>query len=184
MKFLEIPLEGAFIIELEPIEDARGLFARSFCKREFVAHGIPFEVAQCNISTNRKRGTLRGMHYQAAPHEEAKVVSCNRGAVYDVAVDMRRGSPTYLKWFGIELTEDNCKMLFIPKGFAHGFQTLEDMSTVHYLMSEFYHPESARGLRWDDPGIGILWPVADPIVSDKDAALPLFKPERCGESRI
>ena len=168
MKFIETPLKGAYIIELEPIEDERGFFARSFCKEEFKRHGIEFEVAQCNISYNKKKGTLRGMHYQAPPHEEGKLVSCIKGAICDVIIDLRPDSPTYCKWFAVELTAKNYKMLYVPKGFAHGFQTLEDNTVVFYQMSEFYHPECARGVRWNDPAFGIEWPISNPIMSEKD----------------
>ena len=155
MKFIETPLAGLYVVEIEPLNDDRGFFARSFCARDFQAHGLEQTVAQCNISFNEKAGTLRGLHFQASPHEEAKLVRCTQGAIYDVAVDIRPNSRTYLKWFAAELTSENRRMMFIPQGFAHGFQTLVDKSEVFYLMSEFYHPESARGLRWDDPMLGI-----------------------------
>jgi dTDP-4-dehydrorhamnose 3,5-epimerase len=174
LKFIETPLPGLRVIEIEPLIDDRGFFARSFCVRDFQAHGLEETVAQCNISFNEKAGTLRGLHFQALPHEEAKLVRCTCGAVYDVAVDMRPNSSMYLKWFAAELTSENRRMMFIPRGFAHGFQTLVDGSEVFYLMSEFYHPESARGLRWDDPTLGITWPIADRIISDKDRTYPLI----------
>jgi dTDP-4-dehydrorhamnose 3,5-epimerase len=131
-------------------------------------------VAQCNISFNEKAGTLRGVHYQTAPHEETKLVRCTRGVIYDVVVDIRRDSLTYLKWYAVELSAENRRMLFIPRGFAHGFQTLVDHSEVSYMMSEFYHPESARGLRWDDPALAIKWPLANPIISERDCAYALL----------
>ena len=174
MKFIETPLAGLYVVEIEPLNDDRGFFARSFCARDFQAHGLEPTVAQCNISFNEKAGTLRGLHFQASPHEEAKLVRCTQGAIYDVAVDIRPNSRTYLKWYAAELTSENRRMMFIPHGFAHGFQTLVDKSEVFYLMSEFYHPESARGLRWDDPTLRITWPIANPIISDKDRTYPLI----------
>jgi dTDP-4-dehydrorhamnose 3,5-epimerase len=174
LKFIETSLAGLYVVEIEPLKDDRGFFARSFCARDFQAHGLDPAVAQCNISFNDRVGTLRGLHFQAPPHEEAKIVRCTRGAIYDVAVDIRPNSPTYLKWYASELTSENRRMLFIPRGFGHGFQTLEDKTEVFYLMSEFYHPESARGMRWDDPELGINWPIASPIISEKDRAYPLL----------
>lgn len=174
MKFIATPLAGLYIVEIEPIVDERGFFARSFCVREFQALGLEAAVAQCNISFNEKRGTLRGLHFQAPPNDEAKLVRCSRGAIYDVAVDIRPDSRTYLKWYAAELTPDNRRMLFIPHGFAHGFQTLVDGTEAFYLMSEFYHPQSARGLRWDDPAFAITWPIENPIISDKDRSYPLL----------
>ena len=175
MIFRETKLKGAFIIEPERLEDERGLFARTFCKEEFKAHGLNSRVVQCNISFNKKKGTLRGMHYQVAPHEEAKLVRCTRGAIYDVIVDLRPDSPTFKQWVAVELTADNHRMLYIPEGFAHGFQTLEDNTEVFYQMSESYHPESARGIRWDDPMFGIKWPnVRHRIVSEIDQSYADF----------
>lgn len=161
-------------MELETLSDERGFFARSFCVREFEALGLEATVAQCNISYNERAGTLRGLHLQVPPHEEAKLIRCTRGTIYDVAVDLRRDSPSYRRWYAAELSADNRRMLYVPRGFAHGFQTLEDHSEVFYLMCEFYHPESARGLRWDDPALAIDWPLANPIVSDKDREHPLL----------
>lgn len=172
MKITETPLGGAFTVKPDLIEDDRGFFARSFCQHEFQAAGLDPIVAQCNISFNRKRGTLRGMHYQIRPYEEAKLVRCTRGAIFDVIVDIREGSSTRFNWFGVELNAENHLALYIPAGFAHGFQTLADDSEVLYQMSEFYHAESARGLRWDDPRVGISWPVADPVMSPRDSAYP------------
>ena len=174
MKFIETKLEGAYLIEPERFEDKRGFFARIFCREEFEAHGLNPNVAQCNISFNKKKGTLRGMHYQIKPHEEAKSVRCTRGAIYDVIIDLRQDSPTYCQWTSVELTADNYKMLYIPEGFAHGFQTLEDNTVVFYQMSEFYYPESARGLRWNDPVFGIEWPMNKLIISDKDKSYKDF----------
>lgn len=169
MIFTETPLKGAYIIELERIEDERGFFARSWCVREFEEHGLNPNLVQCNVSFNKKKGTLRGMHYRVAPHEEAKLVSCIRGAIYDVIIDLRSDSNTYCQWFTVELSAENYKMLYVPEGFAHGFQTLEDNTVVSYQMSEFYHSEYARGLRWDDPVFGIEWPeIGRRVISEKD----------------
>ena len=175
MIFKETKLKGAYIIELEPLEDERGFFARSFCQKEFEEHGLNFRIVQCNLSYNRKKGTLRGMHYQVAPYEEAKLVSCIRGAMYDVIVDLRASSPTYCQWFAVELTAENYKMLYIPVGFAHGFQTLADNTTVFYQMSGFYHPECAGDVRWDDPAFGIEWPIKHLVISSKDQSYKNFQ---------
>lgn len=169
MIFRETKLKGAYVIELELLEDERGFFARSFCQKEFEEHGLNSHIAQCNISYNKKEGTLRGMHYQEAPYEEAKLVSCIRGMIYDVIIDLRPDSSTYCQWVAVELNAENYKMLYVPEGFAHGFQTLEDSTEVFYRMSEFYHPECAQGVRWDDPKFNIEWPkVEDRIISSKD----------------
>ncbi len=174
MKFVEAPLKGAFVIELEPIEDERGFFARTFCRREFEEHGLNPNLAQCSISFNRKRGTLRGMHYQVPPHAECKLVRCTRGAIYDVIVDLRRGSPTFARWFGVELSAENRRAIYIPEGFAHGLQTLADASEVLYEISEFYHAESARGVRFDDPAFAIRWPLPAAMVSPRDRGFALL----------
>jgi dTDP-4-dehydrorhamnose 3,5-epimerase len=176
MLSIETRIQGAFIIEPERLEDERGFFSRTFCQREFEGMGLNPKVAQCNISFNREKGTLRGMHYQAAPHEEAKLVRCTKGAIYDVIIDLRPGSITFKKWLAFDLTEQNRSMLYIPEGFAHGFQTLEDNSEVFYQISEFYHPEYARGFRWNDPAFGIEWRIDDPIISAKDLQHPDFNP--------
>ncbi len=168
------PLAGAYAVELERLEDERGFFARSFCRDEFRSRGLASVVAQCNVSWNRQRGTLRGLHFQAAPHEEAKLVRCTRGAIWDVIVDLREGSPTRLRWHALELTAENRTALYVPEGLAHGFQTLSDDAEVLYQMSVPYHAELARGVRWDDPRIGIRWPLADPILSARDRAYPLL----------
>jgi dTDP-4-dehydrorhamnose 3,5-epimerase len=175
MRFIETALKGAFIIELEPIEDERGFFARSFCQKEFEKHGLNFHVVQCNISYNKKKATLRGMHYQVAPYEEVKLVSCIRGTIYDVIIDLRPDSHTYCQWFAMELSSEDYKILYVPKGFAHGFQTLEDNTVVFYQMSEFYHPECARGVRWDDPVFKIEWPLSNRVMSKKDLNYPDFR---------
>ena len=168
MLFKETKLKGAYVIEIEKEKDERGFFARSFCQQEFKKRGIDFNIVQSNVSYNERKGTLRGMHYQAAPHEEAKIVTCVKGAVYDVIIDLRAGSSTYCKWFSLELNTRNYTSLYIPKGFVHGFQTLEDDAVVFYQMSEFYYPELARGVRWDNPAFKIKWPLKSPIISAKD----------------
>ena len=174
MKFIETPLDGAYIIEIEAIEDERGSFARSWCQKEFAEHGLNSRIVQCNISFNKKRGTLRGMHFQVEPFAEAKLVRCTRGAIYDVIIDLRENSHGLKKWFAVELTESNQRMLYIPEGFAHGFQTLEDNTEVFYQMSEFYYPEYSRGVRWDDPFFSIKWPDGERIISKKDQEYPDF----------
>ena len=173
MRFSPTDLAGAFLLDVEPLEDNRGFFARSFCHDEFRAHGLNPEFVQCNISFNYRRGTLRGMHFQVSPHAEAKVVRCTQGAIWDVIIDLRTDSPTRYRWFGVELSARTRRALYVPEGFAHGFQTLVDESEVLYLMSEFYHPECARGVRWDDPRFGIPWPLPDPVVSVRDNTFPL-----------
>jgi dTDP-4-dehydrorhamnose 3,5-epimerase len=174
LKFSPTPLAGAFVVELACVGDERGFFARSFCREEFRRQGLNPAVAQCNVSWNRLKGTLRGLHYQAKPHEETKLVRCTRGSIWDVIVDLREGSPTRLRWHAQELSVDNRRALYIPEGFAHGFQTLEDDSEVLYQMSEFYHPNLGRGLRWDDPRLAIEWPLPDPIMSERDRSYPLL----------
>lgn len=174
MKFIETQLKGAFIIEPERLEDERGFFQRSFCQNEFEAHGLNPKVVQCNISYNKHKGTLRGMHYQAAPMAEAKLIRCTRGAIYDVIIDLRPESPTYCQWLAKELNAENFRMIYIPEGFAHGFQTLEDDTEVFYQMSEFYSPEHARGVRWDDPMFAIEWLLNTKIISEKDKNFPLI----------
>ena len=174
MRFIETKLKGAFIIESEFLEDDRGFFARTWCRREFEAHGLNPRLLQCNISFNRRRGTLRGMHYQIEPHAEAKVVRCTMGGIYDVILDLRPDSATFKQWLAVELTAKNRRLLFIPVGLAHGFQTLVDQTEVFYQMFEFYHPECARGVRYDDPAFAIGWPLPVRIVSDKDMVYPLW----------
>ncbi len=175
MIFKETGLKGAYIIELELQADERGFFARTFCRQEFEEYGLNPHIAQGNISYNKKRGTLRGMHFQAAPYEEVKVISCTRGSIYDVIIDLRRDSPTRCQWFAVELRADNYKMLYVPEGFAHGFQTLKDDTVVNYQMSESYHPDYAWGVRWNDPSFGIKWPLKPTIISDKDKNFPDYK---------
>jgi dTDP-4-dehydrorhamnose 3,5-epimerase len=166
--FRETPLPGAFEVECERIEDQRGFFARCWCKREFGVHGLRTDLVQCSISFNRLRGTLRGLHYQISPHAEAKLVRCTMGAVYDVIVDLRPDSGTYLKWFASELTAGNRKMMYIPEGFAHGFQTLCDETEIFYQMSEYHAREHADVIRWDDTRIGIPWPMPPTVISERD----------------
>lgn len=174
MIFTETVLKGAFVIDPEPTSDERGLFARVWCEKEFEKHGLPPRWVQSSISVNRRKGTLRGMHYQAHPHEEVKLVRCTAGAIYDVIVDLRPSSPTYGQHVGLMLTADNYRSLYIPKQFAHGFLTLQDNSEVSYLMSEFYAPSSARGIRWDDPLLRIEWPEPVVVMAEKDKLWPQF----------
>lgn len=172
MLFEEVYLSGAFIITLEPIHDERGFFARSFCKKELEERGLQSDFVQCNISHNHKKSTLRGLHYQIPPHEEVKIVSCRQGAIYDVIVDIRPDSPTLGRWMGIELSSENHRALYIPQGFAHGFQTLSDDAEVFYLMGDYYHPQAARGIRWNDEALAITWPNKDIIMSQRDRCFP------------
>jgi len=172
--FTETALKGAWIIDVQRIDDERGFFARSFCKEEFSNHGLKTDVAQSNISYNKLKGTLRGMHFQQQPKEEAKLVRCTRGKIFDVIIDLRPDSSTYCRWEGVELSKDSRRALYIPKGFAHGFLTLEDDSEVFYQMYEFFAPECASGVRWDDPAFGVSWPLANPIISAKDLSYPDF----------
>jgi dTDP-4-dehydrorhamnose 3,5-epimerase len=175
MHFVETGLAGAYLIELDRHEDERGFFARSFCEREFVRYGLPPRFVQCNVSFNRWRGTIRGLHWQAAPHEEAKVVRCTRGALYDVVVDLRAGSPTRHCWAGFALSAQDHRQIFVPAGFAHGFQTLEPDTEVFYMMSTAFEPSCARGMRWNDPALSIAWPLVDPVLSERDASWPLLE---------
>jgi dTDP-4-dehydrorhamnose 3,5-epimerase len=170
MIFKETPLPGAFEIDLQPVGDDRGSFTRTWCRKEFGAHGIAMDIVQCNSSFNVRKGTLRGMHFQKAPHQEAKVVRCLRGSIYDVIIDLRTDSPTFTKWFGLTLSTERASCLYVPRDFAHGFLTLSDNAEVSYLMSEYYHPESNTGVRWNDPAFGIKWPaMPDVFISEKDA---------------
>ena len=174
MKFIETELKGAYIIEPERLEDERGFFARTFCQKEFEAQGLNPGLVQCSISHNKRKGTIRGMHYQVAPMAETRLVRCTKGAIYDVIIDLRTGSPTYCQSLAEDLDSENSRMIYIPEGFAHGFQTLEDDTEVFYQMSEFYSPEHARGVRWDDPAFGIRWPLDMKIISKKDKNYPLM----------
>jgi len=174
MIFTETPLAGAFVIEPELLEDARGFFARTWCERELEARGLVTRIAQCSTSFNKRKGTLRGMHYQAPPLAETKIVRCIRGSMYDVIIDLRPKSPSFARHFAIVLTADNRKMLYVPGGFAHGFQTLEDDTEVLYQISEFYSSAYARGVRWDDPAFGIRWPSDERTIVERDRTYPDF----------
>jgi dTDP-4-dehydrorhamnose 3,5-epimerase len=176
MKFEETSIPGVWIVDLERREDPRGFFARTFCEDEFAGRGLLTRFVQCNLSSNTRRGTLRGMHWQNEPKPEVKLVRCVRGAVYDVVIDLRRDSPAYCKWIGVELSAANGRALYIPAGIAHGFQTLEDDTDLYYHMGEFYAPSLAAGVRWNDPAFGIAWPLRDPVLSNKDAAYPDYRP--------
>jgi dTDP-4-dehydrorhamnose 3,5-epimerase len=176
MRFVATPLAGAVLIDIEPHRDERGLFARTFCRDELRAAGLPAEFVQASTSYNVRRGTLRGLHFQAAPHEEAKLVRCTRGAIHDVIVDLRRTSPTHCRYFAVELTADNRRTLYVPPGFAHGFQTLVDDTEILYQMAEPYVAELARGVRWNDPAFAIAWPIASPFMSERDARYPDYRP--------
>jgi len=176
MIFRPTMLPGVVEIRLDPKGDERGFFARSWCQREFEAHGLNPSTVQCNISFNERKGTLRGMHYQAEPHPEAKLIRCTRGAIYDVVIDLRPSSPTFKRWVSVILDAANRQMLYVPVGFAHGFLTLEDQTEVFYQMSEFYYPDLARGLRWDDPAFRIEWPAQPRVISDRDRTYPDFDP--------
>jgi dTDP-4-dehydrorhamnose 3,5-epimerase len=176
MKFTSIPLVGAYLIEVEPTFDDRGFFARSWSSAEFGERGLNRNVAQCSISFNTKKGTLRGLHYQEQPHAETKLVRCSSGAIFDVIVDLRPASANYCKWFGIELTAANRRMLYVPEGFAHGFQTLTNDTEVFYQISEEYRSESSKGVRWDDPLLGIVWPLPVSVLSDRDRSFPNYIP--------
>jgi dTDP-4-dehydrorhamnose 3,5-epimerase len=178
MRFIETSLQGAFVIDPERLTDERGSFARSWCKKEFSERGLNTRVAQCNISFNLRRGTLRGMHYQIAPHEEVKIVRCTRGSIHDVIIDIRPWSATYGRHFAIRLDQSKGTMLYVPEGFAHGFLTLEDETEIFYMMSEFYEPAAARGFRWNDPALGISWPEEVVTISDRDRSNPDFHAER------
>jgi dTDP-4-dehydrorhamnose 3,5-epimerase len=174
--FKETPLPGAYVIELEKREDDRGFFARAWCQNEFEEHGLNTRLVQCNLSYNHKSGTLRGMHFQAPPKSEVKLIRCTRGAVWDVIVDLRRNSWTYKHSYGEELTSDNRKMMYVPEEFAHGYITLVPDTETFYQVTEFYSPDHERGIRWNDPAIGIEWPdIEVSVVSEKDAAFPDFK---------
>lgn len=173
--FTPTPLAGAWLIDPEPFRDERGFFARTWCAREFSERGLETDVAQRSISYNRRRGTLRGMHYQTAPHEEVKLVRCIRGSIFDVIIDLRPESPTFLEHFSVILSEENRRALYVPRQFAHGFQTLDDDTEVEYQMSEFYHSDAGRGLRWSDPAFSIDWPVPEPIILDRDDMYPLVE---------
>ena len=174
MKFLPLPLEGAFLIETEQVADERGFFARTFCCKEFSAHGLNPELLQCSISFNTHKGTLRGMHYQTEPHQESKLVRCTMGSIYDVIIDLRQDSATFRQWASVELSADNRKSIYIPEGFAHGFLTLVENCEVFYQISELFQPESIAGVRWNDPAFSIDWPGDVSIITDRDRDHPDF----------
>ena len=180
MKFEETELKGAFVVEPDRLVDERGFFARTWCRKEFEQHGLNSNVVQCNMSFNRNKGTLRGMHYQAPPFEEAKLVRCTMGSIFDVIIDLRPNSKTFMQWISIELTAENRKMIYIPEGFAHGFLTLEDDTEVFYQMSEFYVPGYTRGVRWNDPKFKIEWPDDIQTISIKDKNFNDFDPTSIG----
>ena len=175
MLFTETPLAGAFVIDPERIADDRGFFARTYCEREFEAHGLTTRIAQTNLSYNPRRGTLRGMHLQRAPFAEAKLVRCTRGAIHDVIVDLRPGAPTFRAHFGVRLDADNRRMLYVPEGFAHGFLTLADDTEVSYQISQFYNPDFGTGVRWNDPAFGIAWPEEVRVIAERDRTYPDFQ---------
>lgn len=168
MIFKKTKLRGAFIIEIKPINDERGFFARSWCQKEFEEYGLESAMVQANMSYSKVRGTLRGLHYQVSPHEEAKLIRCTHGAIYDVIIDLRADSPTYKESIGVELSAKNHKMLYVPEGFAHGYLTLEDDVEASYQVSQFYTPGAEKGIRWDDPEFGIQWPIPIKAISEKD----------------
>ena len=178
MIFTPTTLDGAFVIEPEPIPDARGLFARTWCQHELQAHGLESRLAQCSTSFNKRKGTLRGMHYQLPPFAEVKIVRCTRGSIYDVIIDLRPQSATFTRHFSTTLTADDRKAMYVPAGFAHGFQTLEDDTEVLYQMSAFYSPDHARGVRWNDPAFAIVWPADERMLSERDRSYPDFAPPR------
>ncbi len=174
MIFTETKLKGAFILEVKKIEDERGFFGRSWCKKELEDHGLNANVVQANVSYNKVKGTLRGMHFQKPPYQETKLVRCTRGAIYDVIIDLRPDSPTYRQYIGVELTEDNYRMLFVPGDFAHGFITLQDKTEVTYQVTQYYTPGAEGGIRWNDPAFNIRWPIEPVVVSGKDQVHPDF----------
>lgn len=177
MRFEETQLPGAYVVELEKFGDERGFFARAFCAQEFEAQELSTKFVQVNNSFSAEKGTLRGMHYQVAPHQETKLVRCIRGAMYDIILDMRQDSPTFGEHYGVELSAENRKMLYVPKGFAHSFVTLEDGTESFYFVDEIYAPHAERGVRWNDPQFGVLWPITPTVISDKDARFPDFDPD-------
>jgi dTDP-4-dehydrorhamnose 3,5-epimerase len=174
VRFTETPIAGAFLIDIEPVEDERGFFARTYDAGEWRRRGLQPHVEQCSVSFNRRKGTLRGMHYQRSPHAETKLVRCTQGAVYDVVIDLRPSSPSFRQWFAAELTAHNHRLLYVPEGLAHGFQTLEDDSEVAYQISESWQPQAAAGVRWDDPAFAIQWPLPVTVIAERDRTFPDF----------
>jgi dTDP-4-dehydrorhamnose 3,5-epimerase len=177
MKITETPIRGAFLIDIEPMGDERGFFGRAFCKNELGKAGLFPDIVQINNSFSRFRGTLRGMHYQLAPRAEDKIVRCIKGSLFDAIIDLREGSETFGEWYGTELSAENRRMIFVPKGFAHGILTLEDDTEIFYLVTEFYSKDHERGIRWNDPRFDVRWPIEPVIISDKDKNHPLFNPD-------
>lgn len=175
MHFLETKIPGVFAIEITPHRDERGFFARTWCHREFEQHGLTPRIVQSSVSFNRRRGTLRGMHFQTSPYAETKLVRCTRGSIYDVALDLRPASPTYKQWAAVTLTAESRNMMYVPEGCAHGFISLEDETEVLYQISQFYDASSARGVRWNDPAFGIVWPIEPQVISQRDAGYPDFE---------
>jgi dTDP-4-dehydrorhamnose 3,5-epimerase len=184
MKFSELSLPGVFAIDLEPFEDARGTFARTFCVDEFAEHGLETRVVQCSTSTNHKRATLRGMHLQRSPHVETKLVRCTRGSAFDVVVDLRTESPTFGQWLGVELRASSRTEIYVPQRCAHGFLTLEENTQIDYLISAVYSPEASIGFRWDDPGVAIEWPFVPEVLSERDRSLPVLDLDRIREGGL
>ena len=176
MIFSKTKLKGAYVLEIERREDERGFFGRTYCQHEFETHGIDFNIVQSNVSYNKKMATLRGLHAQLSPYKESKLVRCSTGSIYDVIVDMRKNSSTYLQWYGTELTAYNYKMMYIPEGFAHGYITLQDETEVVYQMSQYYTPVAEIGFRWDDPAFNIHWPLMPEIISVKDKSYTFYEP--------
>ncbi len=176
MRLVPLPISGAFAVEVDRLQDSRGFFGRTFCQREFTDAGLVPVVAQCNVSWNERKGTLRGLHFQTAPHQEVKLVRCTSGTAWDVLVDLRPDSPSWLRWTAVEISSTNRTAVYVPAGCAHGFQTLVDGTELLYQMSEFYQPQAASGVRWNDPAFGITWPVSPIVVSDRDNAYPDFRP--------
>lgn len=180
MRFRTLDIPGPVLVEIEPHTDERGFFARSYCEQEFAAAGLPIRFPQSNISFNLRRGTVRGMHFQTAPHEEPKLVRCTQGAIHDVVIDLRPGSASHCRAVAVTLTRENRIALYVPPGFAHGFQTLEDDTEVLYAMGEIYVPRAAAGVRWDDPAFSVRWPLPISVISDRDRTYPDYVPERDG----
>jgi len=176
MEFTPLEIPGVYLIEMKLLKDPRGFFTRTFCQKEFEAIGLKNQIVQCNTSWNKDKGTLRGMHYQRAPHAEVKIIRCTRGAIYDVIIDLRKDSPTYCRWVGVELTQDDYKMLYVPEGFAHGYVTLKPDTETIYFVTAAYAPDHEGAVRWDDPAFKIEWPIPEPILSDKDRSHPDYQP--------
>lgn len=174
MKFIQTPLNGSFLIEIEEIKDERGFFARTWNKQIFEKHGLNTNLEQCNVSYNKKKGTLRGMHFQISPYQEVKIVRCTKGRIFDVIIDLRSKSPTYKKWTSFELTEKNHKLIYVPEGFAHGLMTLEDDTEIFYQVSQKYMPEFERIIKWNDPTFNISWPMSPKVISEKDKSAKFF----------